>query len=329
MTKISEKSTKRDILAALKDAETKLSKVSKSKIEVQQTTKDVDTVTNASEMSVDSIVKNLANTRLDINGVISNLEEKLLEKKGELNTIQDAIKVEAGNLKDLHTITKSANTLEALLQAQEDERDNHEMFMKDTRSVWNKELVDYKKAIETRNNEANQEWKRTKEEYAYDTRLEKARAADTFKDESAIRLKEFEADIAERESIMSNRELKVKEAEVEISELKAMVKVFPKEQEYLKEVVTAELTKKLGQSNGFEVRAIKQSAESEKALLEQEVGMLKTQVENLVNTNEVLNTKLETAYKEVQEVAKTAITNSRPEYHLIGSDGKTTVNAKH
>ena len=119
MKKLTERSTKKEILAVLKTTQQELRDAKKA-VGVDQQVKAAEVKTlaiveKAKNLSVEEIVKNY---RLDINSALSTFESQILDKKTILDDINFAIEAQRTKLDEMYQIEIEADTLETILKSQ-------------------------------------------------------------------------------------------------------------------------------------------------------------------------------------------------------------------
>ncbi len=304
------KSTKKDILSAYKQLESKYKKVDDNR-SVAVRKKNQEMVEVASNTSAEDIVKNLAELRLNTNQTISNIEESILDKKAELENLNTAIKVQKDELESVHGIVHKADTLAILLQATTEEKESHAAEM--TASIAEKEKsifelerqhVEMVKAFE-------KESKRKKEEFDYEFGLKKARQQDELNDEREAMKRVIAQNKQESDVALAEREAAVTSNEELLERLTREVAEFPEKTKSAIAIAVDDATKRADKANGFQVRALETQIANTGAITTTEKDALNQRIEVLTEENTHLRKQLEQANEKVVKVASEAISGAQ------------------
>ena len=312
---VTEKNTKKDILAAYKEAKAEVKKLKAKKVgnsaDVQRA-KVGEAVGRASSTSVEGIVADLGKLRVNANGTISNLEEQILAKKTVLDDLNVAIDTRTQDLQDLHGVVAEADSLAILMEAQAKEKAEFEADMEEQRAELERERLqseaDHKEVVAAR----KKLWDRQQEEYKYDFDLRKKRFEEEFKDHKATVEKEL---TVQRETLVADMEQFDKEKEEYSDRLKDLlqqvqdhpVKVGEEVKNAVGKAVSAEKAR-----HNYEVGALNRELKTKDAIHTSEVGSLKDRIDNLIEENKHLRTQLDSANLKVQTIASEAVKSSQP-----------------
>ncbi len=118
-------------------------------------------VAKVSAYTGESIVRELAELKLDIGKTLTGLAEQLTGEADKLTEIKQAIEIETRYLEELHDIKIAADTLANLIQAQEERKRVFEVEMVQTeeshknevahqRTEWAKEQAEHALAVKER-----------------------------------------------------------------------------------------------------------------------------------------------------------------------------------
>jgi len=144
--------------------------------------------------------------------------------------------------------------------------------------------------------EAKKLWAREQEEYAYQTKRQQAQEND-----------EWEAEKQKREEALTEREARLKEAEVELNDLRNKDKTF--EARVTKEVSAAvnDVTAKLQAEQAHKDALELSRREAEKQLLESKVESLTRQVAAQLSEISRLNEQIDAANSRLTDIASSAV----------------------
>lgn len=311
MSKVTEKNTKKEIMAYVEELETKLAE----KHEARKTTEDVKKETKVKEIK-ESAAKLIAT------GIVNEKTE------AQYNNLLETIKLLDKELEEVYEIQRTANTLEALLITYEDKNESlkkehaekvakakeefetkaaaWDELLKQCRIDHDKLVSDLRDQFREEKQKLEKERAREREEYTYNLLRERNIENDEWADEKA-----------QREAVISNREFELTKRENAAAELEERVKVALDEIEILKQ-------EKLEQYNkGFEegkTKAAKDNAivksymeKDYKTQLERKDDKIVALEESLDETrksNITLQSKLDAAYTRIQEMAIESAKNS-------------------
>ncbi|GAF70239.1 unnamed protein product, partial [marine sediment metagenome] len=171
----------------------------------------------AETLSSEGVVKEIGNLKLELGKMLTQISDGLEEEVNKYKKTQNAIKIKEEELKELYEIEKSAETLAALIEAQNQKRREFESEMtarkeelnreiQAMREEWGKEKKGHEAEMKERDAAEAKKREREKEEYGYSFKREQQLAKDKFEDEKAktekvIQLKkeQMEKDLTERE----------------------------------------------------------------------------------------------------------------------------------
>jgi hypothetical protein len=160
------------------------------KIEEKKAMKLVET---GDSLSIDGVMKEIGNLKLEMGRVFSGLADQLQQEVSKYNAVKQAIAIKEEELKENFEIQKTASSLYALLEVQRRKRDefDEEMAAKKEeltleietmRLEWEKEKKLHTLEIKERDNSETKQREREKEEYQYALLRERQLAKNQFVD---------------------------------------------------------------------------------------------------------------------------------------------------
>jgi len=299
MSNITERNTKRDIYSAYQTALKEVQDLQAANPDRRrsfQKTENEKILQLTTDTTPESIVKELGDFRLKANEVISSLEDQMVAKKQKLEQIQTAIGLAEGELKNVHGIVKEADSLAALVRAQEEEKDIFNDGMTDRREEWKTEQEDHKTEVVEQERLVEQARKRSAEEYAFNQKVLKRNDVDAWEQEKVQR----EEEVAAREAVMADKE-------THLAELETLVAGHEAALEAAIVSATEAATKKAETSHGFAKRALESKASTAEEISKMKIEGLEAKVTDLATANVSLQTKLSEATGQVQTIATEAI----------------------
>jgi len=323
--KVTDKNTKKQILDVLADTQAELrAEKSKSGVNKRADLKVVQEQEVVEKVKAASVEETIKNFRVELNKGLAGFEQKLLEKQEEFENIQEAIDIQKTSLKDIHEISQEADTLDALLRAQEKQEEEFNNSMNETRLVWGKEQQDHAKELQEKEAELRKTRTREQEEYSYDQKLKIKKDKDTYEAEKAVR----EKALKDQEQIVL-ADLKIREdaliaKEEEVAALKATADKFEEVKlAAVEEAVESALGREKS-SRHFEVSALKKDQESSAKILDHENKILTDRVAELTAQNTDLNSKLQNSYAEIRQVSEAAITGAAQSKVYVTNESSKT-----
>ncbi|MTJ12715.1 hypothetical protein FJR11_08945 [Anabaena sp. UHCC 0187] len=328
--KLTDKNTKADILQAYEEL---LKEQTALKSQLEQKPKEQPkpeskpepkiamTQTTTIQQKMNNTIQSLANIQLGFGSAANELSEQLTTKASKLAEIQQVVEEEVAQLSQLHNLEVSEDILDTLIQAYEDNEkayqeeysQRYEILSQEVLELnnnWQKEQEEYQRTIKERNENLNRTRQRDSAEYKYDLELQRKLTNDEYAQEQKLLNNQLEEQKQTTEKQWSEREKTIADREKEFAELKAKVEAFPKDKETALKKATEEgkgiasyQAKVKSDLYGREVEGQKRFYEQRLQSLEQTITNQQTRLENL-------SRQLESALKQVQDLAVKAIEGS-------------------
>ncbi|MFA6263804.1 MAG: hypothetical protein WC630_05210 [Candidatus Babeliales bacterium] len=279
---------------------------------------DVEVVEAASTMTLDKIIKNLAQVKLNIGQAIDTLEHCLTDEYRKLSTMQAAIKIEAHNVEEMHGIKANADSLSALLMAQKEYKQKFEDEMNvqkaafeeemaDLRDAWEKEQESYSQNKKELDAKIKKDRTREEEEYTYNLQLERKKDQDGYDARKALMEKELEE---KRETVLrelTQRELVIKNQEEEFRLLKNQVAQFPMELEKSVKETEKLITENLEKHYKHYIDLNSKEIDGERKLNQQMIIALQAKIKDQESFIKQLTQRADDATTQVQSIAIKAL----------------------
>lgn len=338
--KVSDKSTKAEILEAYKEAaeakaalESQLKQVNNNQpanASVKQTAVPEKPIVEAqkpmaltqNQQKMQSTIDNLILLQFGFGGAVSELSEKLTSEAAKLGELRRTVGEEVQQLQELHSLEDVAeDTLDNLIQQYEEsaktftnelseQRETVEQELLEQRQAWEKEQELQKLAVKERNENQQKTRNRDEELYNYDLELQRNLDIEEYDQRQERLHKDIEESKREQEKQWAEREKLIVEREKLSAEVKAKVEAFPKEQE---------ANIKNGKDNGRNIGNYQAKIKSDLLMKDMEgqkqnyelqiQGMLQT-MQNQDARIASLSKQLDSALKQVQDLAVKAIEGS-------------------
>lgn len=275
----------------------------------------------ADSLSSERVGKEVSNLKGEIGKMLTQIADKMEEEVNKFKAIQKAIDLKEKEVKELYEIEKSAMTLAALIETQNQKRQQFEAEMsarkeelnqeiQNTRFEWAKEKSTYEAEIKERDLAEKKKREREKEDYEYTFKRQQQIAKDKFEDEKAKLEKEIQLKKEQMEVELRGREKVIAEKEEELNELRKKSGLFPKEMEAVVNKALKETTERLNLEGKNREELLKKEFIGER-------NVLTTRIESLEKTVKEQNTQiasltqfLEKANQKVQDIAVKALESS-------------------
>lgn len=284
--------------------------------------KDRQTVDAASQYSVESIVKGVADLQLSFGVKVDELIARLMEETAKLNELRQAIEIEATRAKYVTDVKTAADALhiqtienrEAIRELEEQaaaKRQTLQQEIDNTRAKWQKE----RKQTEQLRKEQEEQGKkdRAKAEADFGYELERTRKVES--DAFTEKKRKLERDTAEasqnKEKAWAEREKLLSEKKAEFEANLARVAALPQELEDAVKKAREEAIKDAHSDARVKARLLEKEVEANRKVYDLQIKSLEEQAAKLQSQIDALTTQFQTANREVQELALRAIEGSR------------------
>lgn len=321
LPKITAKSSKDEIIKAYNDLlnrrETLHSGMTEKKVEMTKTA-ETAIVEKASQYTVETIIKGLADLNIHMGSALTALASQLTSEARKLSDIREAILIETTRLKEVYDIDISAHTLDLLIRDHEEKQVAFEVKYKENvaqleneillkRAEWKKEQEAYNLFLKESDAKFKKEREREKEEYEYSTALARKKDHDAYLEQKSVLEKELRDLRQKEEEILAVRETAIAAREQELTELQAKAAAFPEELSVAIKKAETETTLRV-ETHLKHAEAIRiKESETEKRLAELKINSLQEIVSKQSLQIESLTKKLEESSNQVQAIAVKAI----------------------
>ena len=329
--KLSTTNTKQEMLDAYNDLLSQMEEKRESAATPEQKVAEKavkQVVSVADALTTDGIICEISALKAEVGKVLTTLSDRLEQEAGRYEAVKRAIAEKEKELAEIYEIQKVASSLSALIEAQNQKKEEFETDMAtrkealareidETRQDWQKEKT--LRTAELKELEAVEAKKRLrdKEEFEYNLQRERQAARDAFEKEKVGFEEEkllMEREIAQRREI-AERELAVREQgiarqEQELSDLRAQVAAFPKE---LETSVTREIkqaVERVKSEAETKVTLAAKESEGERNVYEARIFALESKVKEQTELVARLTAQTEKAYTQVQDIAVKAVEGS-------------------
>ncbi len=322
--KISMGSTKQEMLDAYNALIKQLQEKGETELKPEdkiEEKKNKEVVEVAVSLSLEGIIKGISNLKMETGKLLTQISDGMEEEFTKFKKLQQAIEIKEKELKEVYEIEKSAATLTALIEVQNQKHHEFETEMtaqkeelnqeiQTIRAQWEKEKTDHVAAIKERDAMELKKQERDKEEYAYTFNREQELAKDKLEDEKTRIEKEIYLKKDQMEKEMAERENAIVEKEDELNELRKRVISFPKEMETAVNKAIKETTDRILLEAENKEELIKREFNGERNVLTTRIESLEKTVKEQSDQIAKLSQQLEKAYQKVQDIAVKAVEGS-------------------
>lgn len=331
MAKITERNTKAVILKALREAEKKIAELEKGKLDAEAKVavkKKTETVKKADQLMEKNIEDQITELSKSITGLLTKINEDLVTQTQNLQTVKEAIALKEKELNELFEIEKQAHTLAGLVNAHQELKLAQEEELAEAKEKAASELAEindqiqkareeYETILKEQKEQLAQMKQREEEEFQYNFARHKQKSYDELEDELSNKRKTFNEEVEktkkaleEEKKAIEQRLKEVTEREKKMDELQAEVDALPDKiaeiESEAKSQANAEIKRKLS----IRENTMKKEIEADKRILEKERDQLQSQLDAANETISTLQTKLDEAYKRIQEMGIQMVSSS-------------------
>lgn len=332
------KNTKSEILSAYEELLQEVDKNKSQRTEEKKSQMKSDVVQRASSQDSKDIIHNVSDLKIQVSESLENLTKTLLHERAKLSELQEAIIIEQNRLKEAHDITISANSLEALLLAQnkkkeefeqwiELEKDKFKSEMSEKKASWAKESQEYEQTRKEKIELHKKEWSRLEEEYEYQKKITQQKDSDEYQLKKELLHRELQDKKKKFEEEISSRESKITSQEQEILDLRMFKDEAENKLQNRIEEAKKQLIAETEQKYKYQSELLQKETDAESSLLKQKISFLEDKMQEKNNIIDNLTQQLSYAQSQSQDLAKKII-DANAKMHAINNNCKDTKDTK-
>ncbi|WP_071188996.1 hypothetical protein [Trichormus sp. NMC-1] len=276
------------------------------------------TQTTSIQQKMNNTIESLSKIQLGFGSAANELSEQLSTKASKLAEIGESVENEIQQLAQLHNLEVSENILDTLIASYDDnEKAYHEEYSQryeilsqeilELKNTWTKEQEEHQRTIKERNENLNRTRQRDAAEYKYNLELQRKLWNDEYEQQQKILSQQLEELQQETDKQWAEREKAIAEREKQFEELKTKVEIFPKEKEAAIKKATEEGKGIASYQAKVKADLYGKEVEGQKRFYEQRLQSLELTITNQQTRLENLSRQLESALKQVQDLAVKAI----------------------
>ena len=289
-----------------------------TKEETAERQKDKEVVDKASNYTVESIVKGLADSQLDFGNTIDSVTEKLTKELTKLTELQHAILVTTHQVEELQNIRVAADALDILQQEnqeklkdfEEESTKTYKLLETETNEkhlAWEKEQQEYERLLAEKQATLEKDRKREEEDYKYEVERQRKVEANQYEE----RKRKLERDLAEKgkekDKVWQEREKVLAENQPKFEEYKAKVATMPDELEKAVKKAREEAIKETYEAEQVKANLLEKEVAASSEVYDLKIKSLEKTIEQQVSQLTQLTEKLKAGMKKAQELAMKAV----------------------
>jgi uncharacterized coiled-coil protein SlyX len=273
------------------------------------------------QQKMNATIEGLAKIQLGFGSAANELSEQLTTQAAKLGEIREAVENEIQQLTQLHNLEVSEDILDTLIASYETNSKTYEdefsqrkevllQEIDEQRKTWAKEQEENGRVIKERNEDIKRIRQRDEADYKYNLELQRKLEKDEYEQQQKILNNQLEELQEETDKKWAEREKVISEREKQFEEYKAKVEALPKDKEAAIKKATEE-----GKGIAYYQAKIKsdlygKEVEGQKRFYEQRLQSLEQTITNQETRIQNLSKQLDSALKQVQDLAVKAIEGS-------------------
>ncbi|MCX5830315.1 MAG: hypothetical protein NT140_00215 [Deltaproteobacteria bacterium] len=276
--------------------------------------KTKEAVQVAEYSTTEGVGKEIAALKLEIGKTLTGISDQLEGEVSRFVAVRNAIAAKEKELTELYEIEKTATSLAALIEAQNQKRQEFTAEMEEkkeslrqdidsTRTAWEKEQEEHDAAVKERDAAEKKRQTREKEEFDYAFKREQQTATERYTYEKAKLEKELKDKKEQLERELQAREAAIAAKEVELSDLRKQASQFPKELETSVARAIKETSERLIAEAKSQEELLKKGAEGESNVFSARIESLEKTTKEQSERVTALTKQLEAAYQKAQDIA--------------------------
>ncbi|MCX6904532.1 MAG: hypothetical protein NTW03_13835 [Verrucomicrobia bacterium] len=319
--KLSDKSTKQEMLDAYQSLVKQLDEKRAAELNPErrlEEKKSEEAIKMAGTVAPEGIDREIGSLKSEISATLAEVAEKLAAEAVKFKNLQKAVESKVRELQELYGIEKSAASLAALIEAQNQKRQEFDAEMNrqreeltreinENREEWEKERKAHEAELRERDTAEKKARDREKEQFDYAFKRDAQALRDKLADEKATLEKELRLKKETAEKELTERERAISEKENELAVLRAKTAAFPKELDTTVDKAVKEATDKLKLEAKSREDLAKKESEGERNVFTTQIESLEKLVKDLAEQNAKFSRQTEAAYQKVQEIAEKTI----------------------
>jgi len=259
-------------------------------------TKEQEVLEADKDLSFDSVSTAVAQTQVAVQQTLASVSAQLTAQLQTLREVEEAILLRSAELKRLHDVEVTAQTLDEL-----------EAKIQEQRRSWDEEEAAKKRAFAEQQSERNKKWAREEEEYQYRTSQAHKKLEDSF---AALMSDEQKKEREKKELLekqWAEREAELKKREQELADLRALKEQLPELIKKAENAAAAVAGNSVKKEYETKAQLAAKDHETDKRLAEQEIRSLGETNKKQQAQIDDLKAQLERALGDIKEISTQAV----------------------
>jgi hypothetical protein len=322
--KLSDKNTKQEMLEAYQTLARQLEEKRASdlaperRIEEKRTEEALKVAVGIDPEGID---RDIGALKSEIGKMLADISDRLAAESSKFRGIQKAVAGKEQELQELYGIEKTAVSLAALIEAQNQKRSEFETRMtrereelegeiEARRGEWEQEKITREAGLKERDAVEKKARDREREDFAYAFKRDQQAIKDKLNDEKTALEKEIKIKRETADKELAEREKAIADRERELAELRAKTAAFPKELENAVNQAVKEISDRIRLESKNREDLARKEFEGERNVLAAKNESLEKSGKDLIAANAKLAQQLEAAYQKVQDIAEKTVEGS-------------------
>lgn len=293
-----------------------------TKEESARKTQDIETAEIASNYTVGSIVKDLADLQLSFGQVTENLSEQLSQETEKLTQLKTAIKVKKSHMKEANDAKIAADALHIIQQEkalwnQNFEKESTEAFkvleeeIAKTRSNWQNEQKEFEQDVAERKNLLEKSREKELADYQYELDKKFKIETNEFEEKKKKLERELKESEADKEKDWEKREKFLLKTQDFFNDYKSKVDGFEEELKEATEKARKEAIGKAQKEARIKSDLMEKEIESNQQAFEMQIATLETSIEKNQERILTMTQELKEAFEQVQGLSNKVLENNQ------------------
>jgi hypothetical protein len=312
------KNTKEQILSAYAEALEQLKNKPITPIEEKNINNKIKQVEEVKHYGYDGVKNQLEDIGKDFSSSLEILATSISKEYEKFLQLQQTIEFEQQHLNELYQIKESANTLSALIIANQKQAQQFEIDMSIKESEWSEKLSELETTYKQKKQELEKQSKREEEEYQYSIMIQRREELDQYEQQKLLQSRQ----LLEQQRDIEIREKNITEKEQEFLELKSKVANNEQEIQAKIQIAVDNNTKELQQSFDFTQTLKDEQSKSNLELAHQKIETLQQKIQEQQEVIKQLNLNLKLAQEQTQQIAHKALETSIRNVVVSTNDNK-------
>jgi colicin import membrane protein len=278
-----------------------------AKMEEAATLREAEIRRTVDGVSVEGVAQSISVLSVQISKALAEVSDDLIAEVQRLASVREAVTLERAELDRLHKIDVAATALDQLVQDYDSKKHALEAEMSNQRVEWDAEVKARERADKEYDESARKQRQRETDEYEYKKTVERKKVQDKYDEEMRALEKKNREKQEGLEKSWQERETGLREREEELVRLRQEVGGFPSRLQAETERARSEAIHQTEQRFEQQVLLTTKEREGERRLSDLQIKSLEESVARQAVQIAALQTQVDEAKQQVQDIAVKAI----------------------